>query len=389
MKLIIRFSILTAVILGSLGCTYLGNKNDIPLYESERYYDFIQPSFSQYLDNTEDWLRSNRRYITSDHERELAMNMPFELSPKRPTDKAILLVHGLGDSPFSFSDLAVSLNNQGVHVQSLLLPGHGSKPEDLQLAEYADWQAVVDHYANLLKKSYSEVWLGGFSTGANLVTTHAIQQDGIDGLILLSPGFQSRTPGLERLAPLAAVFSDGYSAEEHNIARYTSAPLQGAIAYTDSALKLRSLLKAKAVTVPTLIVMSEADSVVDPAAIETMYRTRFNHPNNQLIWYGETQPDAPSSTALTMRLKEMKISTGSHMSPLFAPSNPYYGKEGERRMCMNSFDDQATAKCERGEEVWFSAWGYEETGKIHARLTWNPYYSKLENTISGIIHSTL
>lgn len=63
-------------------------------------------------------------------------------------------------------------------------------------------------------------------------------------------------------------------------------------------------------------------------------------------------------------------------------SNPYYGVNGERRMCSNSFDDEATERCEAGEEAWFSAWGYEEDGKIHARLTWNPYYLDLEQDIA-------
>ena len=388
-NIIIRISIVVAVLLATLGCASLGLNKYVPLNQSEQYYDYIQPTFSEYLDTTEAWLRINRTYITPEHEREIVMNMPFELSPEQPTDKAILLVHGLGDSPFSFSDLAVSLRNQGFYVQSLLLPGHGSKPEDLQLSTYADWQAIVDHYASLLKEDYLEVWLGGFSTGGNLVTIHALKQGGISGLILLSPGFQSRAPILERFAPLVSVFTDGYSAEERNIVRYTSAPIKGAIAYLESAVRLRSLLEAGSVTVPTLIVMSEADSVVDPTAIEKMYRISFNNPRNQLVWYGESKPDAPSAMALTMRSENQKISTGSHMSPLFAPSNPYYGERGDHRMCMNSFDDGATTRCERGEEVWYSAWGYEEIGKIHARLTWNPYYTDLERTIKNIVQDTL
>jgi len=76
------------------------------------------------------------------------------------------------------------------------------------------------------------------------------------------------------------------------------------------------------------------------------------------------------------------------MSPLFAPSNAYYGAQGEHRMCMNSFDDDAIARCERGEEVWFSAWGYEEQGKIHARLTWNPYFHELEGTMRSIVSAS-
>ena len=373
-----------ALVVASVGCVNLMHTNYAPLNQSEEYYDYIQPSFAEYLNTTEAWLRANRTYVTSDREQEIALNMPFELSPEHPSDKAVLMVHGLGDSPFSFSDLAGSLRSQGFYVQSLLLPGHGSKPEDLRLPSYNDWQTIVDHYANLLKQDYQEVWLAGFSTGGNLVTIHTIEQGGIDGLILFSPGFQSKTPILERLAPLASVFIDGYEAEEHNAVRYTSAPIEGAIAYTDSAVRVRALLDDEEVSVPTLIVMSEADSIVDPEAIEKLYQTRFTNPLNQFVLYGESEASDASITTLTMRLEHQRISTGSHMSPLFAPTNPYYGEQGDHKICMNSFSDEATARCERGEEVWYSAWGYEEAGKTHARLTWNPYYHDLEETIKDI-----
>jgi len=367
------------------GCANSLHPASLPLNKSAQYYEFIQPTFSQYLESTEEWLAENRSFISSEHDKEIAMNMPFELSPSIPTDKAIILVHGLGDSPYSFSDLGPSLARQGFHVQTLLLPGHGSKPEDLTLPSYSDWQLIVDHYANLLKREYKEVWLGGFSTGANLVTIHALETGGIDGLLLFSPGFVSRAPILEKFAPLAALFYDGYTAEEKNIARYTSAPLNGAIAYTKSASRLRELLN-KPVPIRTLIAVSESDSVVDSVATQKLYEKYFTNPHNHLLWYGEKTFAAQAIESMTMRLDKMRVSTGSHMSPLFSPSNPYYGQLGERRMCMNSFDEDAKNQCEAGEEVWFSAWGYQEKGKIHARLTWNPYYKELEQSIHQLVN---
>ena len=388
MKNLIRLLFVLPLLVVGFGCSNSAYSPAPTLNVSEKYYNYIQPIFADYLQETRTWLTTNRAYITSDHEKEIAMNMPFEMKPEQPTDKAILLVHGLGDSPYSYSDLALTLKEQGFYVQSLLLPGHGSKPDDLMLPNYSDWQDIVDHYANLLKQEYDQVWLSGFSTGGNLVTIHAIEQGDIDGLILFSPGFQSKAPFLEKLAPLASLFIDGFSAEEHNIARYTSAPIHGGIAYSESASKLRELLDENIITIPTLIAMSENDSVVDPKAVEELYIERFNNPYNQFIWYGETPQNIPSIQVKSMKLDNLKISTGSHMSPLYAPSNRYYGQNGERIMCMNSMDDDATARCEKGEEVWFSAWGYEEDGKIHARLTWNPYYTELEESIRLITQSS-
>lgn len=105
---------------------------------------------------------------------------------------------------------------------------------------------------------------------------------------------------------------------------------------------------------------------------------------NQLIWYGENQGPSASITSLTMQLDEFKISSASHMSLTFEPSNPYYGQQGEHKMCANSLDSKATQYCEKGGEVWCAAWGYEEENKVHARLTWNPYYKELEKSIGDI-----
>ncbi|GAM65308.1 lysophospholipase [Vibrio ishigakensis] len=53
-------------------------------------------------------------------------------------------------------------------------------------------------------------------------------------------------------------------------------------------------------------------------------------------------------------------------------------------MCNNSMSKDATAFCEQGGDVWWSAWGYEEEGKVHARLTWNPYYEELTQSLAEV-----
>ena len=90
-----------------------------------------------------------------------------------------------------------------------------------------------------------------------------------------------------------------------------------------------------------------------------------------------------------MRLPLFRISTGSHMSPLFSPDNAYYGISGEFRMCRNGLRFEQKEKCMNGYPVWFSAWGHYEPNKIHARLTWNPYYQQLENQLYTFVNQTL
>lgn len=385
MKLVLKFTMLIFVVLFSMACA-VNSETKPPLHTSSDYYNFIQPSFNQYVAESEQWLSRNRVFLSDDKDRELAMNMPFEKAPRDKAEKAILLVHGLGDSPFSFADVSRSLVQQGFHVQALLLPGHGSDPQHMMLSSYQDWQRIVDHYATLLKGEYAEVWLGGYSTGANLVTLHALAEQDISGLLLFSPGFQSKALFLEKFTPaVAAIWPYGWQSNEVNLAKYTSAPVQGAVNYSKSAKLVREALKVKQVSIPTLIVISEHDSVVDASAIESLFSSRFTHSNSRLIWYGETQFSESNIMSQSMQIPGLKISSGSHMSTLFAPCNHYYGIAGSKKMCNNGLTSSERAFCENSEDVWFSAWGYSEKNKIHARLTWNPHYAEMSRQIAKIV----
>ena len=378
---------LCLLLLPVVGCSVFSNQSK-PLHLSEQYYNYLQPSFDQYLAETKDWLSEHRAFISDNHEKELTMNMPFERGDKH-SKKAVLLVHGLGDSPYSFSDLATTFSDQGFYVQVLLLPGHGSKPEDMYLTTYQDWQDIVDHYANLLKKDYQEVWLSGFSTGANLTAIHALNNEDIDGLVFVSPGFESLNPTLEKLSSVVSVFWDGISKTENNFARYSSISMHGMAQYSDSAVAFRNTIANKEITIPTLIAISEADSIINSQATAEFFADKFVNPNSQLIWYGDQQSllIKQRTQAYPMTLDILHISTASHMSPLFSPNNSYYGKKAEKRICTNSLDDEQTRSCKQGENVWFSAWGYQEEGKAYARLTWNPYFDNLDNEINKLVNS--
>ena len=382
MKKIVSLVLVAFSLAAIAGCTSSSQAQQANFHTSEDYYNYIQPTFDDYLDVTGDWLEENRAFISEDHETELAMNMPFQKGDPN-SDKAILLVHGLGDSPFSFWDVSDSLVKQGFYVQVLLLPGHGSNPQHMASVQYSDWQLMVDHYAELLKTTHEEVWLGGFSTGGNLVSIHALDYKDVDGLILFSPGFQTVTPMLEKLTPFVALFTDGWTAPEDNFAKYSSAPINSALAYSESAVVFRDKIKDTKLNIPTLMVASEADSIIDAEALSHYFQDKFTHPQSQMIWYGSEDKvkGIDHTLVYSMQRDDLKISTASHMSALFSPNNSYYGQNAQKLICENSLRKANTEACKQGEPVWFSAWGYTEKDKIYARLTWNPYFEELESVM--------
>ncbi|CAM3802603.1 alpha/beta hydrolase [Parendozoicomonas haliclonae] len=355
---------------------------------------YTQSSFEAYVQETRQWLMANRAFISSDKAREVNANAPFELKPEKGTQpsKGILLVHGLGDSPYSFVDLAPALAAQGFTVRTLLLTGHGARPGDLLNVDVQDWRQAVAHHTALLKQDVDEVWLGGFSTGANLVTSEALADNSIAGLVVFSPAYQPRSQ-LVALAPYVAKVADWADADpSDNIVRFDSLTFQTAGAYYRTTQSVSDALRFKAFNRPVMMVLSADDSVVDAEQMLALFEQRFTHPRSQLIWYG----DAPESSdsrlkVLPTRLPEQRVSNFSHMAALFAPENPYYGVQGEYRICNNGQDDSEEgekAVCPPDEQLWFSAYGYLESNKVHARLTWNPYFSELVEDIQRVTETS-
>ena len=347
--------------------------------------EYQQTDFQRYIADNQQWLRENRHYLSDDTELEIAINSPFELKPMQPNGKAVLLVHGLSDSPYSFIDIGQELVKQGYLVRTLLLPGHGSKAADLMLPVLDDWTGIVKHHTQLLIQRYDEVWLGGYSTGANLVTIEASENPQVAGLLLFSPAFKPDN-NLVRLAPIARHFVDWADEDpEENIAKYDSLPMNGAAVYYQTSSLVREKLAEQPVDIPVFMAISEGDSVIDTLAALELYQKRFKHSNNQLAWFGEYQPNVQGLHQFSMRLPEQKISAGSHMSPLYKPENTHYGVSGRFRMCANGQDEVQELLCREGDDVWFSGWGYREEGKVYARLSWNPYFDETIAVIQQVM----
>lgn len=340
----------------------------------------IYSSFEDYRRDTVQRLAS--RHMAHGHAGELAatLNAPQEWRPPGPLRGGVLLVHGLGDSPWSFHDLGPALARQGFHVRTVLLPGHGTVPEDMLAVTLEDWQQVVAEQAALLAREAAPVLLGGFSTGANLALDHAHAHPGVAGLLLFSPAFRSSvplgwvSPWLRHVKPWLIEPAPG---QETLLVRYANVPTNGFAQYHRSSRLVQRHLQAARFDKPVLMVLAAADSVVDTDHAVKTFRSRFTHPASRLLWYGRA-PDAAADDRRVMTLPdvlpEWRISQFSHKGVLFAPDNPLYGHRGRLRLCRNSRDDQATRACEQSDQVWFSEWGYREAGKVHARLTFNPYF---------------
>ncbi len=70
-------------------------------------------------------------------------NRSFELLPQGAPVGAVVLVHGLTDSPYSMRHIAQAYVDHGFAAIGLRVPGHGTVPAGLTRVNWQDWRAAV------------------------------------------------------------------------------------------------------------------------------------------------------------------------------------------------------------------------------------------------------
>jgi carboxylesterase len=110
---------------------------------------------------------------------------PFSF-PVEGSDKAVLLIHGFGGTPFDLRPLGEYLSKKGIASYGVLLPGHGTSVLDLQKTGWHDWVSGPEKALGELTAKYKEVYIAGFSMGG-AIAVHLAARHNVAGVILLAP----------------------------------------------------------------------------------------------------------------------------------------------------------------------------------------------------------
>lgn len=222
-------------------------------------------------------------------------NRTFELGPETPAAGAspaamatsprcaVLLLHGLSDSPYSLRTEGQALAARGHHVVGLRLPGHGLAPGALRDVSWHDWRAAVRLGARqaVARSGGAPLVIVGYSNGAALALDYALQA--LDDpllpvprrLVFLSPALAvaraaalargedwlGRLPGLEALRWESVV-------PEYDPYKFNSFPINAAAQIYALTNDLDDRLEALADAgrggelPPTLVFQSVADATV-------------------------------------------------------------------------------------------------------------------------------
>jgi carboxylesterase len=181
----------------------------------------------------------------------------------------VLLVHGFTGAPQEMRGLGRFLAENGMTVLGIRLPGHGTRPEDLERVTWRDWVEAVARGADLLRERCARVFLCGLSLGGLLVLYEATRRPP-DGLIVMASPYRIQDVRLrflwllKRLFPYAGKgpsdLRDPEVQREH--VSYSRYPLS-------AVEELLRVLRAATsglpqVRCPTLLIYSYADRTVPP-----------------------------------------------------------------------------------------------------------------------------
>ncbi|MEW1865340.1 alpha/beta fold hydrolase [Streptomyces sp. NBC_00669] len=185
-------------------------------------------------------------------------------------ETGVLICHGFTGSPQSMRPWGEYLAERGLTVSVPLLPGHGTRWQDMQATGWPDWYAEVDRALRSLLDSCSRVFVCGLSMGATL-TLRLAEKHGaaISGLVLVNPsvkadGLQIKAvPLLRHILPSAPGIASDIAREGGVELGYSRVPMRALHSLTKFWPVVRASLPQ--VTQPVLLLHSREDHVVHPS----------------------------------------------------------------------------------------------------------------------------
>ena len=183
----------------------------------------------------------------------------------------VLLCHGFTGTPQSLRPWAEHLLAEGFRVALPLLPGHGTRWQDMQTTSWLDWYGELDRALGRLQAECDEVYVMGLSMGGGLALRLAEEHGAaIRGLVLVNPSVKRNRPN-ELAIPLASRLLPSLPGIASDIKRpdttelgYDRVPLKGALQLTKLWQTVAVALPK--VAVPVLLFRSQEDHVVHPSS---------------------------------------------------------------------------------------------------------------------------
>jgi len=183
-----------------------------------------------------------------------------------------LVLHGFTGNPVSMRPLAEALAGAGFAVELPRLPGHGTAVEDLIETGWDDWLTEAERALLSLqtRTTSGKVVVVGLSMGGALTAALAQSHPELAGIVLINTPVavpDEMAAGLEEMMAGGMEVMDAIGGDvadpEGDEASYGETPLRPLLTMIMAGRDVRDRLAE--IHVPTLIITSRQDHVVNPA----------------------------------------------------------------------------------------------------------------------------
>ncbi|MEE3328459.1 MAG: alpha/beta fold hydrolase [Myxococcota bacterium] len=203
----------------------------------------------------------------------------FDLIPEQERGGSVLCVHGLTGTPYEMRPVAEALVARGFRARGPLLPGHGSRVEELAETSWQQWVELVHSEYENLRTTSQQVFVAGLSLG-DLLSLELAANKKVDGLLAVGTPLSLRAPipqlvGLVKHVIKMLKKSQGSDIQDPEARDrhpgYKRMPLSGVHELVRLQRKVRRELRA--VTAPALIAHGRLDRTADPGDAMRIFRS--------------------------------------------------------------------------------------------------------------------
>jgi carboxylesterase len=208
-------------------------------------------------------------------------------------ERAVLLLHGFGDTPQTLTYVAAALNADGFTVHAPLLPGHGRSTRDFARSTAEDWLSEARTALRQLTAKHSAVGVAGLSMGGALATLLASEIAAVRALVLMAPYFEM--PRWLAAAALGGRLWGRFAGEiGSGTTRSIRDPVErarnlgygrttGRLLYELWSLGRRARRALPLVQAPTLMIQSREDNRISPRVAQRAF-ARLGGAERQLVF---------------------------------------------------------------------------------------------------------
>ncbi|MFH0920009.1 MAG: alpha/beta fold hydrolase [Fibrobacterota bacterium] len=210
--------------------------------------------------------------------------------------EAVLMLHGYTSTPRDLRALGSSLHDATGHtVSGILLPGHGTRPTELDAVTWPEWYAAAEEEYLKLSRQHSRVHVVGFSMGGALAL-HLAAHHELSKVVLLSPFFKIAYNACHLVPEEWLVYTIGRllrhlkkthsgNCNDAEARKFHIAYYHYALSSIHQALELVKAVKAEieSITNPVLILHAKGDMTTSPSASRRFFN-KIPSTDKRFVW---------------------------------------------------------------------------------------------------------